>query len=151
MSRSYKHVPCTGTVSSISDAFSALTELGDECRELVDNASENLQQTQRIQTFDETASTLEGLSEPTVPDCVEDLPISYSESVPARKRMNTSRAVRCGNAVSVLQGAASALEEWLDDEANAEHDERDDVEELKNELENAISDAEGCEFPGMFG
>lgn len=151
MSSSYKHVQCTGTVSSVSDAYSALEELGSECREVVDNASEGLSQTQRIQTFDETAGVLENLSEPDVPECVGELAITYSERTPKHKRRAPSRAVRCSNAVSVLQAAADALEEWLDDEQNSEHDDRDEVQSLLDQLQNDAGEAENCEFPGMYG
>lgn len=148
---SYKNVTTETTMTAVSDACSSLEELGSECRELVDNASENLQQTSRIQTFEETAGTLEGISEPDVPECISELPITYSEQVSTRKGRGESRSVRCSNAVSVLQAAESAAQEWYDDEANAEHEDRDDVDAFITELQNIIGDAEGCEFPGMYG
>lgn len=152
MGRAYKSVQCGGTVSSVEDAFSALEELGSECRELVDNVEgTGLRETGRIQTFDETASTLEGLSAPDVPECIAEVSISYHESVPARKGRGTSRATRCQNAIAVLQAAAEAAQQWLDDEANEEHDDRDDVDSFIQELESAVSDAENCEFPGLHG
>ena len=176
-----KYVTRDSTVSGISDAFSTLEELGSEARELYDNASEGLQQTQRIQTFEETAGTLEGLSEPDVPACIADLPISYSEQTSKR---GLGRARRCQNAIGVLQAAAEAAQTWLDEHPVIDDDEpcegcgrspgfnlgagcekcadlgdgmaysnddRDEVDTFISELENAISDAEGCEFPGMFG
>lgn len=152
MNKSYKSVPCVGTVASVEDAFSALEELGSECREVVDNTGDSgLSQTQRIQTFDETASTLEGLSAPDVPECVAELEIRYSDSVPKSKRRSPSRAARCANACAVLAAAAEAAQQWLDDEANAEHDDRDEVEQFISDLESAVGEAEGCEFPGLYG
>lgn len=148
---SYKNRSTDSTVSAISDAISDLTSLGEECREIVDNASENLQQTSRIQTFDETASALEGLSEPDVPEVVAELPITYVEQISTRKGRGESRAVRCANSVAVLQAAQEAVATWLEDEANEEHADRDDVEQLANDLEEAISEAGSCEFPGMYG
>lgn len=148
---SYKNRSTDSTVSAISDAISDLTSLGEECREIVDNASENLQQTSRIQTFDETASALEGLSEPDVPECVAELPITYSEQISTRKGRGESRAVRCANSVAVLQAAQEAVAMWLEDETNEEHAERDEVEQLANDIEEIIGEAEGCEFPGMYG
>lgn len=148
---SYKNRSTDSTVSAISDAISDLTSLGEECREIVDNASENLQQTSRIQTFDETASALEGLSEPDVPECVAELPITYSEQISTRKGRGESRAVRCANSVAVLQAAQEAVAMWLEDETNEEHVERDEVEQLANDIEEIIGEAEGCEFPGMYG
>lgn len=148
---SYKNRSTDSTVSAISDAISDLTSLGEECREIVDNASENLQQTSRIQTFDETASALEGLSEPDVPEVVAELPITYVEQISTRKGRGESRAVRCANSVAVLQAAQEAVAMWLEDEENEKHEDRDDVEQLANDLEEIIGEAEGCEFPGMYG
>jgi len=156
MGRAYKSVQCTGTVSSIEDAFSALEELGSECRELVDNVEgTGLRETGRIQTFDETASTLEGLSAPDVPECVADVTITYHDSVPARKGRGTSRAMRCQNAIAVLQAAAEAVQQWLDNTEAAPEDtnqeQRSDVEDFVQGLEEAVSEAENCEFPGLHG
>lgn len=155
---SYKNVPCTGTVSSVSDAVSALTDLGDECREIVDNAEGGLRETSRIQTFEETAGTLESMSEPDVPECIAELTISYGEQVPRRKARSASRAVRCQNAIAVLQAASEAAQQWLDDtdcqpedKGPTQEEQRDEVEGFINEIDGIIGEAEGCEFPGMFG
>lgn len=168
----YKNVTYPGTVSSSEDACSALEELGSECREIVDNASEGLQQTQRIQTFDETAGTLESISTPDVPACIADLAIEYTEAVPTRKRQSPSRATRCANAVSVLNAAKDAAETWLEEhpeidcddeeehdakvnagevEGGYTNDDRSEVEQFISELDDIIGNAEGCEFPGMYG
>lgn len=158
----HKFKEYTGSVSSISDAFSALESLGEEAREIVDNATEGLSQTQRVQTFDETAGTLEGLSEPEVPSCVADLAITWTECT-----TRTGRANRRDNATACLSAAKDAAETWLEErraeEADADgvgesEDDADDtevdldeVEQFISELDDLISEAEGCEFPGMFG
>lgn len=149
--KSYKNVACVGTVSSITDAFAELETLGEECTEIVDNAEGGLAETQRIQTLGETASTLSNLSEPEVPECIGELEIRYADSVPKNKRRGPSRAARCGNACGVFTAAAEAAQAWLDDDANAEHDDRDDVQTFIDECESLVGEAEGCEFPGMFG
>lgn len=151
MSKSYKSVSCTGTVSSLNDAIADLTALGEECREIVDNAPPGLADTQRIQTFEETASSLESVQDLDIPEVVTDLAIGYIEQRWSRKRGGPSRAVRCENACAVLWAAQGALEEWLDDDANEEHDDRDEVEQLMGEIADALSYAEDAEFPGMFG
>jgi hypothetical protein len=151
MGRSYKSINVETTVSSVADAFASLQSLGEECREIVDNANENLQQTSRIQTFDETASTLENISEPTIPECVADLPITVYTQQSARKGRSESRSVRRDNEVSVLRSAQEAVSTWLEDDENEKHEEREDVEQFANDLEEVASEAEGCEFPGMFG
>jgi hypothetical protein len=160
--RKHKFVTHTGTVSSLSDAFTELESLGEESRELVDNASEGLAQTQRIQTFEETAGTLENLSEPEIPSCVAELAIQWTECT-----SRSGRANRRDNAVACLTAAKDAAESWLeeqrakDEEAGGvaesedvpEEDEvdLDEVEQFISELDDLIGEAEGCEFPGMFG
>ena len=157
---SYKNVTTETNVSSVEDAISQLEELGSECREIVDNASENLQQTSRIQTFDETAGTLEGISAPDIPECVADLSMAVTTQQSTRKGRGESRAVRCANEVAVLSAARDAVDEWINTRTGEIEDEGGDVDadedvqaavEFVGELENIISDAESCEFPGMYG
>lgn len=155
---SYKSVEQVGSVGGVADAISELTELGDECREIVDNAEGGLSETARIQTFDETATALEGINEPDVPQCIDELEVRYFEQRPRRKARAASRAVRCANAVAMLQAAVEAAQQWLDDTEAAPEDtsaedeaNREEVESFIDELESIISEVEGCEFPGMFG
>ena len=155
---SYKNVPCTGTVSSISDAISELESLGEECREIVDNAEGGLRETSRIQTFEETAGTLESVSEPDVPECIAELSINYGEQRPTRKARSMSRQVRCSNAIAVLQAASEAAQQWLDDTdcqpedmSSEKEEQRDEVQTFIDELDNIVGDCESCEFPGMYG
>ncbi len=148
----YKQQLVKSTCGSVVDAINTLRdELGQECRDICDNASDGLQQTQRIQTFDETAGTLEGLSDIDVPTVVDDLPIEYNMDVNKRKGASPSRSTRCANEVAILYAAEAAAQAWLDDEANAEHEDRDDVETFVSECSDAASSCEGCEFPGMYG
>lgn len=152
---SYKSVEQVGSVGSVADAISELTGLGEECREIVDNAEGGLAETARIQTFDETASALEGVDEPDVPQCIDELEVRYFEQRPRRKARAASRAVRCSNAIALLQAVSEAAQQWLDDTEAAPEDtneaERDEVRDFIDNLDNIIGDAEGCEFPGMFG
>lgn len=157
---SYKNVTTETNVSAVEDAISDLEELGNECREIVDNASDGLKETSRIQTFDETAGTLEGISAPDIPECVADLTMTVTTQQSTRKGRGESRAVRCSNAVSVLQAASEAAQQWLDENeaapaegvSTAEHHAlRDEVVDFIAEVDDIISDAESCEFPGMYG
>jgi hypothetical protein len=88
---------------AVHDAFLDLADLGEECREVVDNAPEGLNQTQRIQTLDETASELENLQEPEVPAELAELSVKY---LPGRVR---SRATRCWAATEILEKCVEAL------------------------------------------
>jgi uncharacterized protein YukE len=176
MAGSYKMEVRTGVVDDIESAFSDLVELRDEVQEIVDGASgSNLENTQRIQTFQETADALsEADSPPTVPDGLGDIAISYGIAVNKNKRRGPSRAARRDNAVAVLQGVMDALADFIDEcdkpleeVAGAAIDEFSDeqaiesnnrAEELKQEAEafqdevqTAIDNFEAAEFPGMFG
>lgn len=130
----------TDLQSAISDGIAALQSLRDEVQEIVDNASgTNFENSQRIQTFSETADALSYAdNEPTLPDELAEVAVEYSESY---KRGHISRAVQCSNACAMLQAAVDALEAQ----------EHDDASSIAGELEDIISNAEGAEFPGMYG
>lgn len=157
--RKQKFAQYHSTLSSVlGDGFSELESLGEEMRESFDNLSEGLQQTNRNQTVDETASTLEGLNEPDCPDSLAELRVDYTEQVKKRP----SRATRRDNAVCMLRGCAEALEKWIaeaeasieQDKATDDNDEDttlDDARTLLDEINDLCDEAEGCDFPGMYG
>lgn len=163
MSSRYKAMPQEACVAdAVSSAFTELTDLAGECREIVDNASEGLAQTQRVQTLDETASALEGLSEPAeVSEKIGAARIRYTEST---KKGGLSRAVRRDNAVAALQSVVDWCGERIEEietelraaneeeeaESNLEN-EKGELESLRDDAQEAIDAAEACEFPGMYG
>lgn len=152
MSKKYKPEPRKGTVSqAIDDGLSGLQDLKGEVEELVNNASGTaLENTSRIQTFQSTLDVLENIPDSvgslnnSIPDGSGELECDWQEMVIRRKSQratSVSRAVRRDNACAMLSAAADALagSEAEDDQALAE------------ELQELVSEAEGCEFPGMFG
>jgi len=148
-----KLVECKGSLSSISDAISELQSLGEECREVCDGMSENLHNGQRYQDLDASASALESISEPDVPVDGGDAEIKWTEG----KRRHVSRALRRDNAVACLQAAKDEAERLAEENrkdegggevAQASADALDGFAEALGEI---ISEAEGCEFPGMYG
>lgn len=177
----YKTVTHNGNCSQASSAYDDLVALGEECREVVDNAGENLANTGRIQTLGETADVIENLTEVTVPDCADSIDMTYYESVPTRKGRQASRATRRDNACAILNAAADAAEDALEnsrehweawaefesltdeeqkerrDEGTApeepvvKEDEEDDVTTFANDCRDMVNEVEGCEFPGMHG
>lgn len=166
MGRSIKSKEFGGTIADISDAINGLVELGNEIREVVDNATEAGKATNRIQTLEATADVLENFSEPDVPECLNSTSIKWNEFQPRSKRAGLSRSNRCANFVAVLQSAKDAAEdaqsgfetdvavavEQKDETDEAEHREKVDAcQSFMDELDNIISEAEGCEFPGMYG
>lgn len=151
---------------AVSCAFADLQELGSECREVVDNMPESLQQGARGEALGSAADALECINEPDdVPACVADKQIEG----PALKK-RPSRAARRDHATAWLEIAKTACEEKIAElEESAEGEQLDDCQQadrpveseaqadidalqaLVDEINNAISEAEGCEFPGMYG
>lgn len=145
-----------GTVAdAISGAVSELTSLGEECREVFDNMPESLQQGSRGEAMDSTAGTLEDVQELDVPEVLGALACTWTESLPKRKGRGLSRAVRCGNAVTALEAAINAVQAWHDEQESKQDDASEepevDAESLLTELEEIKDNADGCEFPGMYG
>lgn len=142
----------SGTVSSaVSDAISDLTELGGECKEAKENMPENLQNSSRAEMLETAGDTLEGISEPDCPEHLQDLPCSWTEDC----RKGTGRPVRRDNCVSMIDAAMSAVQSWMDENEDSEDDEVKEQHEAASsyhdELDNAKAEAEGVEFPGMYG
>lgn len=138
----------SNVAETIANAFSELTSLAEECREIVDNASEGLSQTNRIQTLETTASALEGLDEPEVPGWIAPTKVTYAQWENSRKGRGLSRADRAGQAVAMLDAAIDVLEGEKED---ADSDKVDELTALIDECETAKGEAEGAEFPGMYG
>jgi hypothetical protein len=157
--------PKTATTSlsaAISDAISALQSLGEECREVCDNMPESLQSSARYESLSASADALENLSDPDL-EVLDAEPLS-SLQVTYVLASRSSRAARRDEATGMLQAAVDALSESLNDTEDAEDEALDEgsdlpeapydadaVQSLIDELENVISEAENCEFPGMYG
>jgi len=130
----------TNLGEAVLDAFDVLQELAGECREVVDNAPEGLKQTQRIQTLDETANALEDLSAPDVSAELAEIKVSLPKLRRARSRRD-----RRDLALDIIAACIEALDNI--DENDPRHEE---ACSLRGELENASSQTEWCEFPGMY-
>lgn len=141
-----KHESTIGGI--VADAMSELECLGEEMREAFDNTPESLQNGGVGEARGQAADDLEGLSEPNVPKCLEELKVEWTERKGGKRR--ASRASRRDDAVSMLNRAVDRLNEYEADEANSE-DDRSEAEQLRDEIENLISEAENVYFPGMFG
>jgi hypothetical protein len=132
----------------VEDGYSRLEELRDECQEVVDTAPESLSGSQRIQTMGETADQLSGADDPPeVPEALGGVVVCFTED--RRKSKSHSRVTRCAEAVSLLYAAKEAVEEWLAD--NAQSEAVEEVQSMIDSIDDLISSAESCEFPGMFG
>jgi hypothetical protein len=149
MTRRAKYTEHSGSIAdAISSTHGDIQSLAEEVREIVDNASgTNLEQTQRIQTFSETADTLENLDELSAPDWMDHQTVQWRVETKPRR---TGRAARCDAALDPMRVAKERLEELSGDETLTE-EQRSEAQELSDEMDSYISDAEGAEFPGMYG
>jgi len=178
MARKLKTEQHRGEVADVENAYSTLTEeLGGEMREWYDNMSENLQGGDKGSQVEEAASTLEGLECPDVPEAVAGLEITYTQQHKGGKK-GDPRWLRRDNEVSIITAAAETVRGWIDDAQQAITDSElpDDAEDdstlqfreedwdlgalksaieeaetFADALESSVSDAEGVEFPGMYG
>jgi vacuolar-type H+-ATPase subunit E/Vma4 len=143
--------PIKSTVGSVvNDAFSQIEELKDELQSWLDNMPESKQGSDKASQLEEAIGQLESSSEPEIPESATDLAVSYTE-IPSGRR-GLSRSKRCSNCVSMVEAASSAVREHIstldedkDEEAIME------LEAFADELDNATSEWESAEFPGMFG
>jgi hypothetical protein len=126
--------------AAVADAFSELEELACECREVVDSAPEGVSATQRIETLNETAEVLEGLSAPDVSAELAEIKVS-----PPKHRKARSRGDRRDVAVGLITACIEVLNTV--DKVDPRHQE---ARHVCSELESASSEAECCEFPGMY-
>lgn len=128
--------------------------MGSELRDWYDNLPEGLQQADKGSTLDESANTLEGLSEPTIPDIAAQINVVIIQGLDV-----SSRSQRSAEAV----GAMQEVRDHLDDVVNAGHflnadgsntelddDEKRELTDFMDELDNVIGEAEGVEYPGMY-
>ena len=145
----YRPKHCTMTVrEAIEAGFTEIEELGEEMREWADNMEGGgLECTSKYDTVNETADCLENVaSDPAnleeVPDEVLDSEVTVVEFYRNLKRMTASRVTRASNAAAKFNVAVERFRE---------HEDNEEIVQLADELENAASEIESTEFPGMYG
>lgn len=140
----------TTTVDAlISDAFGEFESLRDELQEWLDGIPESLQNGQKSDDLQTAIDTLDNLQAPDVPTEVSSLETVY---IPQEKI--DSRPDRRDDAVNRLATAVDVLNDAMDDEdAEVKYtdEQKETIQQLIDDLENHIDDAEGVEFPTMFG
>ena len=94
--------------------------------------------------IEEAIGSLENLTMPNVPECVADMDIFY---LPPERII--SRPARRDDAVRRLRTVVEAINEHLQEDPDS--DDAKEMEDFAGELEDAISEAENVEFPGMYG
>lgn len=136
---------------ALESAKSEIEELYDEMDSWRDNMgdSEGLSQTEKFERVEEAAIGLEQAKDNL--ECVDlsglNLEPSTVEFVEIRKR-GYPRWVRCANAAAKIEAVKDLLQKEVDDTEAAEM--TDKLEEQIGYLEEAFSDLECIEFPGMF-
>lgn len=133
--------------SAVSAAFSDIEELKDELTEWYDNMPEGPKNGEKGEALQEAINGLEADSEPTVPSEVDSFDVTYNVMTG-----RLSRANRRDNAVAMLSAVASYVEKYISEieDENADAD-TDELESFKAECEDAVSNWENIEFPGMYG
>lgn len=136
---------------AVSEAFGDFSGLGEEMRSWADSMEEKLSHTEKYDRVNTTADTLENFSEPEHPDWANNTKIKIMD-LPRRKRPY-SRADRNGQACYILDTAIEACENRLEELGNGDNAkaEADAVESYRDDLQNVKDEAEGVDFPGMYG
>ncbi len=138
---------------AVSEAHGELQGLAEEMRSWAFNLEEKFSSTDKYARVSEAADTLEGLEEPQCPEWAATVEVEFME-LPQRKK-GYSRADRCGQACYILDQCIQVCQELaLANEIDAGEktsEEKDEAEQLADDLENMKSEAEGVEFPGMYG
>jgi chromosome segregation ATPase len=157
----------------IDEFYSTCSDLRDELQEWKDNIEEKFSGTDKYNTLEESVNNLEGFCE-NVPDyeidgfdaSAQHETIRYPLKKKASRRDRMGQAMEAANiAVSLIEAEIEKIENALEEandqdvesETGTDHDvdaleaTKDALTELKDQLENDVSEAENVEFPGMFG
>lgn len=127
----------------VSSAFGEAEAIKDELQGWYDNLPENFQNGDKGDELQNAVSELESYCEPTIPECLQDIPVFR---IPLREV--TSRSARLADCIAELQAVIEALDGYLKGEHTADED--GDALELKDELENTAQSWEGVGIPGMY-
>jgi Protein of unknown function (DUF3102) len=129
----------------VSNSYDELIQLGEEMREWADNTVEHFSQTEKYQTVEAAADTLENIDMPSVPEALAVIEIEYTPAPNKR----TSRANRCAYACYMLTQAKEALDRLIE-MPDTREEIKAQVEALGDEIENITTEVGEVEFPGMY-
>lgn len=151
--RTKKPAPQVDTTASaaLDDAFSIAEELASELQSWFDNLPESFQNGSKGDALQTAIDALENAQRPDeCPDGMGDTPIRYTPAGP-----RASRRDRLQIAINHLDELSQIANERADEIESENGDEsNDDSEALRNfasECDDAKSEFESVEFPGMYG
>ena len=172
--------PVTATCEGAwEDGKSEVESLKEEIEEwkssLESNNMEHLPKYEELEEcYGELESGYDTLESIDFPSVLSDVQVSYTQDT---RQQAQSRSGRLSNALGALEAAKSEAESWLEnnpelevverdeedeeqeledgqtygqDEADARENERSEVEEFINQMDEAISSLENVNFPGMY-
>lgn len=138
---------------AVSEAFGEIQSLAEEMREAFNNTPESLQSGGVGEARGEAADALENISEPDVPTELQGDKFKVKWAVRTltpKQQMKRSRSARCSEAVETLNMVVQRLDEINKDQTQTQ-EVRDVADSFSDEVQNIIDEAEGVEFPGMYG
>lgn len=141
----------TDVAGAIADAFAEFQSLRDEMAEARDNMSAaNMEHLPKYEMLETAHDALDAFAdnEPTIPDCAEGLAVVWTAQVNRRKGRGESRAVRLANAMSLLDGVVSALEEQIGVLEQTAQDEDSEASRKDSDADEARADAEERKLAG---
>ena len=127
--------------NAVQEAFADAEGLRDELQEWYDNLPENFQNGDKGDQLQSAIDALESVTEPDVPEALQDIPVSFVVNQKRRK----SRNDRMQDCIALLQAAGEAAANFAD-----ENEEDEDGAVLADEIDSIVSEWENVEFPGMF-
>lgn len=143
-----KFRPLTAPLAdAIASAYEGIDNLAEEMDNWASGMEEgNLANSEKCQLAREAADSLQNVSQPDVPEFLQETDVYWNEQV----KRNEPRWLRLANIVQCLQAVVEKLSELSEDESTKE-EQREEIDQLKDEVESTLSDIESVEFPGMFG
>lgn len=153
----------TSTVdAAVDDAFGIVEDLKGQMEEWRDNMDgANMSHLPKYEEVSEAYDGLENIEneKPECPEFLAQLAATYIELLP-KPRRPLSRAKQGQNASSMLDAAAAAVRQWLDEndakeiEGDEEREELEaqisEAEEFADAVENARDELDNVNFPGMY-
>ena len=130
----------------LEDAYSQAETVGEELREWYDNLPEAFQEGDKGERLNEAADVIENAvcekpSDP-LPDAIAELPVVFIPGEPG------SRAATLCEAADMMTTVQNELERLGELPEHAAHHEA--MSETRDTLDNAVSELQGVEVPGMY-